>query len=541
MENNGQPPVKQQLTETLREAESVVIATSKNPGRDEIAAAIGLHLLLSKLDMVAEVVITGKIPDELKFLPSDFIHTELQGQRDFVIELDQSSTEADHLKYVTEDNKLKIYITPYNGVFSDKDVNFSYGDYHCDAIIGLGVNDVGQMDDAVTKEQKLIQNAKFLFITNSPGGGNNLVWSDPTASSICEMVMSMSEALGSGMLDKQIATALFAGIVEKTRHFTNASTTPKVMTMAAQLLAAGADQAEVVKQLALETQSQPPREAPDKKEDNSDNEPDKAEQPSKQPQQQPSNEFQIRKNKNASQSQDSGQQQPAPDKGDKPDVKPEPEKSQPPTPPAQPSSSQGSHVQNQQPAQNKPEPPDQPQQNNQPPIQPPPDNKPPDKSPAASPPPETISGTLNMQHEAPPKQPPKQSTAPTDGQQPPQPQPQTSNPAPKDVEIDHTGSPKEKVVNPPSDSQPQAPKPPENNTAANAGSQAGASQPPTGNTNQPSQSPGDGNAPKPPESDALEAARKAVEEAHGEQNQGQNQNQSQKPNNNPPQPPQQPQ
>ncbi|PSO44295.1 hypothetical protein BRC21_01685, partial [Candidatus Saccharibacteria bacterium SW_7_54_9] len=169
--NQGEAPsIKQQLVETLRGADSVVITTQDTPGKDAFAAAIGLHLLLEKLDKVAEVVITADVPSQLQFLPADFINKELQGQRDFVIELDQSRAEADSLKYVNENNTLKVYITPYNGSFTGDDVSFSYGDYHCDAIIDLGAHEASDLTEKVTGEQKLIHNAAFLLINPGPGG-----------------------------------------------------------------------------------------------------------------------------------------------------------------------------------------------------------------------------------------------------------------------------------------------------------------------------------------------------------------------------------
>lgn len=300
MDNQEASSVKQQFIEVLRGAESVVVTTKKNPGKDAIAAAIGLHFLLEKLEKVAEVVIVDPVPQQLQFLPTDVINKELQGQRDFVVEIDQSRTEADHLKYVVEEGKLKIYITPYNGSFSEKDASFSYGDYHCDAIIGLGVQNQEEIDESIRSEDKLTQNAQFLLLNpggsgqSAPPAGNNTInWVDPNANSVCEMIMSMSEALGSGMLDDTIATALLTGIIERTEHFTNQATTPKIMTMSAQLLAAGARQGEIMKQLsqpdASGAESQQPQAKVTSKEAEAKQEPAK-EQPER-----PPNEFQIRK------------------------------------------------------------------------------------------------------------------------------------------------------------------------------------------------------------------------------------------------------
>ena len=320
MDNNPQPTAKQNAIEALRSSESIVVTTSKNPSRDEIAAAIGLHLLLGKLDKVAEVVVTKDIPKELSFLPNSFINKQIQGQRDFIIEIDQSRTEADRLKYLTEDGKLKVYITPYNGLYSKDDVSFEYGEYHCDAIVALGAANTNDLDESINKDSKLTQNAKFIFLASEGEGGGATSWVDTSASSVCEMVMSMSEALGSGMMDRDIATALFTGIVDKTEHFTNTATSPKVMTMAAQLLAAGANQAEVVNRLRQESASNslPPEVAQQAANIEQQQEPAKPDKPD--------NEFQIRKSKS-----EKTDAQPAP-------ATPEPAPASTPTPTPAPAS-----------------------------------------------------------------------------------------------------------------------------------------------------------------------------------------------------------
>ncbi len=62
--------------------------------------------------------------------------------------------------------------------------------------------------------------------------------------------MSLSEALQAGVIDEQIATALLTGIVAATDRFSNEHTKPRVMTMAAQLMAAGASQQLIATKLA---------------------------------------------------------------------------------------------------------------------------------------------------------------------------------------------------------------------------------------------------------------------------------------------------
>ena len=58
------------------------------------------------------------------------------------------------------------------------------------------------------------------------------------------MLVSLSEAIKGDkpLLDEQVATAFLTGIVAATDRFSNNKTSSKVMTMAAQLMAAGANQ-----------------------------------------------------------------------------------------------------------------------------------------------------------------------------------------------------------------------------------------------------------------------------------------------------------
>lgn len=58
------------------------------------------------------------------------------------------------------------------------------------------------------------------------------------------------------MIDESIATALYTGITSATHNFTTPSTSAKSMTVAAQMLAAGAKQQEIVKVMNAKTQNE---------------------------------------------------------------------------------------------------------------------------------------------------------------------------------------------------------------------------------------------------------------------------------------------
>lgn len=239
---------KQQLLEQLRGSESIVVATSMHPSLDEVAAAKALVLILSKLDKKVAAVVGADLPRGAELLkPKNVFSDSLDGVRDFVIELNVSKTKADKFRYDLESDKLKIFITPFNGTYTQEDLSTSQGDFNVDTVMVLGLNNKTDLSEVAAGHDELLANSKIVSLnagTNS-GSYGDIKWYEPDASSISEMLVSTAEALGAG-LDKDTAETLLTGIISATEKFTNTRTTPKVMTMSAQLMAAGADQHELI-------------------------------------------------------------------------------------------------------------------------------------------------------------------------------------------------------------------------------------------------------------------------------------------------------
>jgi hypothetical protein len=238
-----EPNAKQQIVEKIKNSTNILVTVGNNPSVDALSAALGLTLMLNRLDKHATAVFSGQVPDAMSFLePNKTFENSVDSLRDFIIALDKEK--ADRLRYKVEDDVVRIFITPYKTVLSDKDLKFSQGDFNVELIVALGVEKREDLDAAITAHGRILHDATVVTI-NADGGQPTLGsadWSDASASSLCEMLMSLSEALQSGLLDQQIATAVLTGIVAATDRFRNEHTSPKVMTMAAQLMAAGANQ-----------------------------------------------------------------------------------------------------------------------------------------------------------------------------------------------------------------------------------------------------------------------------------------------------------
>ncbi len=257
--NDNQPVAavnpKQQVIERVRTAVNVLVTVSNDPSVDQLASAIGFTLMLNKLGKHATTVFSGNIPSTIEFLkPEATIEKNTDSLRDFIVSLDKSK--ADKLRYKVEENVVKIFITPYRTSISEKDLQFSQGDFNVDAVIALGVSDQKQLDQAITAHGRILHDATV--ITVSAGGqGSSLGainWQDAAASSLSEMLIGVGDALQPNLLDTQEATAFLTGIVAQTERFSNAKTTPRIMSLAAQLMAAGANQQLIATQLENATE-----------------------------------------------------------------------------------------------------------------------------------------------------------------------------------------------------------------------------------------------------------------------------------------------
>lgn len=241
---------KQQIIEKLKSASNVLVTVSTNPTVDDLAACIGLTLLLNKADKHATAVFSGKIPDTIEFLnPQKTIEKTTDSLRDFIISLDKSK--ADKLRYKVEDDVVRVFITPYGTSISEKDLVFSQGDFNVDVVVGVGIHRQSDLDTAISAHGRILHDAVVVCINNTPTTELGTVnWLDLSASSLSELVTTLADDLGSKLLDEQIATALLTGIVAETNHFGNEKTTPHTMTISAKLLEAGANQRLVADKLS---------------------------------------------------------------------------------------------------------------------------------------------------------------------------------------------------------------------------------------------------------------------------------------------------
>ncbi len=249
---------KQQVIELIKKSSKILLLSHSNPDGDAFGSLLALYMVLKKLEKDVVAVIED-LKENFSFLPnfSELI-SEVKGSRDFIISLDIKEIKASKLSYNIEGDKLNIVISPQKGEFKPEDVSFSYGKWHFDLMIILDTADPEQLGKIYEENTHLFYEVPIINIdhhaSNEYFGKVNLI--DLTASSTCEILLGLIEALGkackgseSALIDEDVATALLCGIITDTGSFQNLNTTPKSFTVAAQLIALGARQQEIVKNI----------------------------------------------------------------------------------------------------------------------------------------------------------------------------------------------------------------------------------------------------------------------------------------------------
>lgn len=244
---------KQQIIQSIKDVTNILVTVSADPSVDELSAALGLTIFLNKLGKHATAVFSGKVPPAISFLePDETFEATADSLRDFIIALDKEK--ADHLRYKVVDDAVKIFITPYRATITEADLEFSQGDYNIELVLALNVESQDHLDKALTAHGKILHDAVVSTVTAGMVRSSlgTVDWHDDKASGVSEMLVDLIDELRTPKvtMDEQIATALLTGVVAATERFSNNLTSSRVMTLAAELMAVGANQQLIATKLA---------------------------------------------------------------------------------------------------------------------------------------------------------------------------------------------------------------------------------------------------------------------------------------------------
>ncbi|MCL5795192.1 MAG: bifunctional oligoribonuclease/PAP phosphatase NrnA [Patescibacteria group bacterium] len=247
---------KQQIVELVKSSKNILILTHINPDGDGLGSILALSLVLKKLEKAVTIYSSASVPTYLNYLPQNSdIRDDLNSHKDFIVTIKTDKAKIKRLAYknLPEDNRVNIVITPTEGNFTIDDVFVGYSSPKFDLIFVLDSPTLERLGDIYEHSADLFYEVPIVNIDHHPGNDyfGKVNWVDLTATSTSEILVSLVESLGrdKNLFDADVATCLLTGIITDTGSFQHSNTTPKSFTVAAQLVAAGARQQEIIKNI----------------------------------------------------------------------------------------------------------------------------------------------------------------------------------------------------------------------------------------------------------------------------------------------------
>ncbi len=251
---------KQQAVELIKQAHHILLVTGREPNNDQLSAMVALDLILQRTGKQVSAIITGDLPKAKQILDIKGISRDLTGIRDFIIRLDTKNVEVDKLRYETNEDNLEVIISPFSGNFNAQDATFDYGAYKFDLVIVLGASQISRIDKILEDNPTIFDGLHLINIVSHSSNENygSVNYVEPQASSVSEMLVGIIESVAQGMIDYHVATAILTGIMAATKGFTGPNTTAKSLTIAAQMMSAGAKQQDIVNTLFSQARNDKP-------------------------------------------------------------------------------------------------------------------------------------------------------------------------------------------------------------------------------------------------------------------------------------------
>jgi len=243
----------EQILELIKKSTSLLICLPEHPTTDAITSGLALASIVEKLGKRSKVVSSGfQLPQNHSFLPkSNEIFNDISALRQFIISVDVSKISVEELSYTIEGDALKIYISPKDGYFTEKNVSTESSQYAFDLIVTLDAHTLESIGKIFELNTEFFYHTPIINIDHSPENNSfgNINLLNVTATSTSELLFELIKEWGDHLLDEYIATNLLTGMISKTKSFRAGSVTPRSLAIASHLISQGARREEIVRNL----------------------------------------------------------------------------------------------------------------------------------------------------------------------------------------------------------------------------------------------------------------------------------------------------
>lgn len=242
----------QQIFEQVRKSNKILIVLPENLTADSLSAGLALRLFLSRLQKDVVVATSGRVPENLKFLPGvNLVQNEIGMGKSLVITVDTSVKKMEEVSYQTGADKVQIYLKSKDVQFDQNDLSFSQEKFPVDLIVCLGAKSLEDLGALYEQRADLFFETPKINIDNKTNNEyfGQLNFVDVTATSVSEILAEVLQKYEEQLVDEDIATCLLSGIIAQTNSFQHVQTTPKAFLKASELVSLGGRQQEIIKNI----------------------------------------------------------------------------------------------------------------------------------------------------------------------------------------------------------------------------------------------------------------------------------------------------
>jgi len=235
--------VLDQIKDFIEKNNKIGIAVGKNPGVDEMGAALSLYLSLRTFGKDATVVCpTEALVEHSHLVGIDKVKSSFdEGSGDLTASFPYKEGEIEKISYTLEDGFLNIVVKAgEEGLgFSENDVIFKRSQGYPGLLFVVGTPRLSDLDRIF--DPQALKDTVVINIDNKSDnqGFGDIAMVSPNNSSLCEQIGDLIFSLDLPM-DIDTAQNLLIGIESATDNFQNTRTSPLAFEMVASLMKKGA-------------------------------------------------------------------------------------------------------------------------------------------------------------------------------------------------------------------------------------------------------------------------------------------------------------
>ncbi|MBI4134612.1 MAG: hypothetical protein HY471_00690 [Candidatus Sungbacteria bacterium] len=191
-------------------------------------------------------------PHGWEFLPISTLTEPPAKGRDLLVTVNTRDTPLGELRYEKQNGAVVIVLSPKEKAIPASAVTVSEGAAKTDCIVTIGVESLDTLGDLFQKNPRLFFETPIIALDdserNDKHGEVNLV--DTKAGSITEIAWQLASLISPGSMNKEEATLVLAGILEKTRNLGKETIPSHTFLLAAECVNRGAKRDQIVARLA---------------------------------------------------------------------------------------------------------------------------------------------------------------------------------------------------------------------------------------------------------------------------------------------------